>query len=310
MGRAPLTIPRTEDNVSLPVDGREVRLTNLRKIFWPELGLTKGDLLRYYAAVADVLLPHVRDRAMVMKRYPHGAAGDFFFMKRAPAPRPAWIETCTIDHGNGNVIDFPMVQDRASLLWVINLGCIDLNQWYATCDDVDRPDYVHFDLDPGVGATFDRVRDAGLLVREALETLKMPSVVKTTGSKGLHVYVPIVRGPEQKQVWTFAKALASELASRHPALMTAEYRVANRPRGRVLVDYNQNRWGSTLASVYSPRPRPEATVSTPVTWKEVEKGVRIEDFTVKNVPARIAKLGDLWKPLLMARGRFNLSTYV
>jgi bifunctional non-homologous end joining protein LigD len=310
MGRASLTIPRTEDHVALPVDGREVRLTNLRKIFWPELGLTKGDLLRYYAAVADVLLPHVRNRAMVMKRYPHGAAGDFFFMKRAPTPRPAWIETCTIDHGNGNVIDFPMVQDRASLLWVINLGCIDLNQWYATCDDVDRPDYVHFDLDPGVGATFDRVRDAGLLVREALETLKMPSVVKTTGSKGLHVYVPIVRGPVQKQVWTFAKALATELASRHPALMTAEYRVANRPRGRVLVDYNQNRWGSTLASVYSPRPRPDATVSTPVTWKEVERGVRIEDFTVKNVPARIAKRGDLWKPLLTARGRFKLSTYV
>src|SRR6266487_1562642 len=126
----------------------------------------------------------------------------------------------------------------------------------------------------------------------------------------LHIYVPIVRGPVQKQVWTFAKALAQELAVRHPALITAEYRVAKRPKGRVLVDYNQNRWGSTLASIYSPRPKPDATVSTPVTWKEVERGIRIEDFTVRNVPARVAKLGDLWKPLLAARGRFDLGEFV
>ena len=299
-------IPRDQDNVVLNVAGKEVRLTNLRKIFWPDLGITKGDLLRYYAAVAGALLPHIRDRAMVMKRYPHGAAGDFFFMKRAPSPRPAWIEICSIAHDSGNVIDFPMVQDVAALLWVINLGCIDLNQWYARCDDVDRPDYLHFDLDPGAGAGFDRVLETAFIVREALETLRMPSLVKTTGSRGLHVYVPIVRGPVQKEVWTFAKALAHELALRHPALITAEYKVARRPRGRVLVDYNQNAWGRTLASIYSPRPRPEATVSTPVTWKEIERGIRIEDFTMLNVPARVARLGDLWKPLLEKRGRFNL----
>jgi bifunctional non-homologous end joining protein LigD len=303
-------IPPGEDNVVLSVDGKDVRLTNLRKLFWPELGLTKGDLLRYYASVAGVLLPHIRDRAMVMKRYPHGAAGSFFFMKRAPSPRPAWIETCPIDHGSGNVIDFPVIQNLASLLWVVNLGCIDLNQWYAPTDDVDRPDYLHFDLDPGAGAPFERVLEAGLVVREALDLLKMPSVVKTTGSKGLHIYTPIVRGPVQKEVWTFAKALGQELASRHPALMTAEYRVAKRPAGRVLVDYNQNAWGRTLASVYSVRPHPAAAVSTPVTWTEVERGIRIEDFTVKNVPARVRKLGDLWKPLLRARGRFNLSRFV
>jgi bifunctional non-homologous end joining protein LigD len=122
--------------------------------------------------------------------------------------------------------------------------------------------------------------------------------------------VPIVRGPDQKQVWTFAKALAYELARRHPALVTAEYSKAKRPKGRVLVDYNQNRWGSTLASIYSVRPRPDATVSTPVTWREVERGLKIEDFTVRNVPERVEKLGDLWKPLLAARGRFNLSTFV
>ena len=308
-----LTIPRgpgAEPNITLPVDGRDVRLTNLNKIFWSGLGITKGDLLQYYADVAGALVPHLRNRAMVMKRYPHGAAGEFFFMKRAPSPRPDWIELCSIAHGSGNVIDFPMIQDRASLLWVINLGCIDLNQWYARCDDVDRPDYLHFDLDPGPGADFERVRQAALVVRDALRVLHMPGLVKTTGSKGLHVYVPIVRKPIQKEVWTFAKALAQQLAARHPALLTAEYRVARRPRGRVLVDYNQNAWGRTLASIYSVRPRPDATVSTPVTWKELERGARTEDFTIANVPARVARLGDLWKPLLSARGRFDLNQYV
>jgi bifunctional non-homologous end joining protein LigD len=294
---------------TLAVDGCEVRLTNLDKIFWKSDGISKGQLIQYYADIAPVLLPHIRDRAMVMKRYPHGAAGEFFFMKRAPSPRPEWIRTCKIDHGSKGIIDFPVIDDVPSLLWVINLGCIDLNQWYATCDDVDRPDYVHFDLDPGPGATWENVRESGLVVRDALDALKMPALVKTTGSRGLHVYVPVVRGPGQKDVWTFAKALAVELASRNPKLMTSEYKVARRPHGRVLVDYNQNAWGRTLASIYSVRPKPQAPVSTPVTWREVETGVRIEDFRMDNVPARVATLGDLWKPLLQRRGRVDLRAY-
>jgi bifunctional non-homologous end joining protein LigD len=297
-------------NVTLTVEGREVRLTNLAKMFWRDEQITKGGLIQYYADVAPVLLPHIRDRAMVMKRYPNGAAGEFFFMKRAPVPRPGWIRTCRIDHGSKGVIDFPVIDDLPTLLWVINLGCIDLNQWYARTDDVNRPDYVHFDLDPGDGATWKDVLEAGRIVREALDALKMKALVKTTGSRGLHIYVPIVRGPDQKDAWTFAKALAVELARRHPKLLTAEYKVAKRPKGRVLVDYNQNAWGRTLASIYSVRPRPGATVSTPVTWTEVERGVRIEDFRVDNVRARVARLGDLWKPLLQSRGRVDLSTFM
>ena len=305
-----LVIPKDTKDVVITIDARDVRLTNLGKPFWPELGITKGDLIQYYADVAPYLLPHIRDRAMVMKRYPHGAHSEPFFMKRAPEPRPEWIRTCEIDHGSKGIINFPVIDDVPSLLWVINLGCIDLNQWYAHCDDVDRPDYVHFDLDPGEGATFDRVRETGLIVRDALETLGMKPLVKTSGSKGLHVYVPIVRGPVQKTVWTFAKALAVELASRHPALMTSEYRVANRPKGRVLVDYNQNAWGRTLASIYSVRPRQRAPVSTPLTWTEVAGGARIEDYRIDNIRARLAKLGDLWKPLLQQRGRTNLSRFM
>ena len=300
-----MKIPQAGDH-TLIVQGQSVRLTNLDKLFWPERGITKGDLIQYYADVAPVLLPHIRDRAMVMKRYPHGAAGEFFFMKRAPSPRPPWIRTCRIDHDSGNVIDFPVIDDLPALLWVINLGCIDLNQWYARCDDVDRPDYVHFDLDPGEGATWAAVLQTAQIVRDALTTLKMPPYVKTTGSRGLHIYVPIVRGPVQKEVWTFAKALAVELASRNPALMTAEYKVAKRPRGRVLIDYNQNAWGRTLASIYSVRPTPRATVSTPVTWAEIDRGVKIEDFRLDNVRERIAKAGDLWEPMLLKRGRVDL----
>jgi len=303
-----ITIPESGD-AKLVVDKREVRLTNLDKPFWSQRGITKGNLIQYYADVASVLLPHIRDRAMVMKRYPHGAASEPFFMKRAPVPRPEWIRTCSIAHDSGNVIDFPVIDDMPSLLWVINLGCIDLNQWYARCDDINRPDYVHFDLDPGPGATFGHVRESALIVRDALEGLKMTPLVKTSGSRGMHVYVPIVRGPLQKTVWTFAKALAVTLASRNPALMTAEYRKEKRPKGRVLVDYNQNRWGSTLASIYSVRPTPLATVSTPLQWAEVARGARIEDFRLDNVRDRIGKLGDLWKPLLASRGRTDLTKF-
>jgi bifunctional non-homologous end joining protein LigD len=253
-----LVIPRDCADVLLEVERRSVRLTNVNKPFWPDEGITKGDLLQYYADVSYWLLPHLEDRAMVMKRYPHGAAAEFPHMKRAPSPRPDWISLCSIEHSSGNVIDFPIIQDLPALLWVVNLGCIDLNQWYARCDDVDRPDYLHFDLDPVPGATFGKVLEAACLVREALESLGMPCYAKTTGSRGVHVYVPIERGPTQKHVWTFAKEFARAMESRNPRVVTAEYKVARRPRGCVLVDYNQNAWGRTLASVYSLEAVPEA----------------------------------------------------
>jgi len=309
----PALIPKDTETVEVRLGARAVRLSNLGKPFWPELGLAKRDLLQYYADVAPVLLPHLRDRAMVMKRYPNGAAGEFFFMKRAPTPRPDWIELCSIEHSSGNVIDFPMVQDLPSLLWVVNLGCIDLNQWYARCDDVDRPDYVHFDLDPVKGTPevpFARVVETALVVRDGLAALGMPAFAKTTGSRGIHVYVPIARGPSQNDVWGFAKRFAQSLEALQPRLITAEYRVAKRPAGRVLVDYNQNAWGRTLASVYSVRPHPRAAVSTPVSWKEVERGISIEDFRMDNVPDRVGKLGDLWAPLLEAKGRFSLARFL
>jgi bifunctional non-homologous end joining protein LigD len=303
-----LVIPDRGD-VTLAVEGTSVRLTNLNKVFWPDLKITKGDLLQYYADVAPVLLPHIADRAMVMRRYPNGAFGESFFMKEAPSPRPPWIHICPIHHNDEKVVNFPVIDDLPSLLWVVNLGCIDLNQWYARCDDYNRPDYLHFDLDPSPGATFGQVLESALVVREALETLKMKPLVKTSGSRGCHVHVPIVHGPTQDDVLAFTKALATELASRNPKLLTVEYRKTSRPKNRVLVDYRQNAWGQTLASIYSVRPTASASVSTPLTWAEVEKGVAIEDFRLDNVRARIKKVGDLWKPLNAAKGRVNLGMF-
>jgi bifunctional non-homologous end joining protein LigD len=296
-----VTVPAGRDEATLEIGDRRVRLTNLGKVFWPGdasgPARTKRDLLQYYADIAPVLLPHIEHRAMVMKRYPNGIDGKFFFMKRAPSPRPDWVATCTIDHASGNRIDFPVVDDVATLLWIVNLGCIDLNPWYARCGDVDRPDYLHFDLDPG-DATFAQVVESAFILHEALDAMEMPNYVKTSGSKGLHVYVPTAFGPTQKHVWLVAKALARELATRHPRLMTAEYRIAKRPKGRVLIDYNQNAWGRTLASVYSVRPRAGATVSTPLGWDELAAGVTINDFHMGNVPKRVQARGDLFAPLL------------
>ena len=305
--KSPIIIPNDVDDAEVRIGTRRVSLTNLNKVFWPADGITKRDLLRYYAAVSPVLLPHLCDRAMVMKRYPNGIKGKCFFMKRAPSSRPDWIETCAIEHASGNIIDFPMVQDLASLLWVVNLGCIDLNQWYARCDDYNRPDVLHFDLDPGPGANFAMIREVALRVHEILDHLGMPVFAKTTGSKGMHLYIPIVRGPLQKEVWTFAKAIAVELESRHPNIITAEYRKVKRPYARVLVDYNQNAWGRTLASIYSVRPTPFAGVSTPVTWDEIEEGIDIQDFRIDNVRERVAEVGDLWKPVAVGKKRFDLT---
>jgi bifunctional non-homologous end joining protein LigD len=292
-------IPRDQEAMVARPDGRDVALTNLRKVFFPATGATKGDLLQYYADVAPFLVPYMQDRAQVMKRYPNGASGDFFYMKRTPSNAPAWLRTCSIEHGSGSVIAFPMIDDLAGLLWVINLGCIDLNEWYSRCDDTDRPDYLHFDLDPvkDGSTTFATVRTVALHVHEALEALGIPAYAKTSGSAGIHVYVPIERGPMQKDVWTFAKAFAQTMERLHPDVITAEYRIAKRPSGRVLVDYNQNAWGKTLASVYSVRARPRATVSTPVTWDEVAAGIEIEDFRLDNVRERFARVGDLWAPM-------------
>jgi bifunctional non-homologous end joining protein LigD len=306
----PLQLPSRAREVVVRSGRRMVKLTNLSKTYFPEAGLTKRDLLQYYADVAGALVPHLKERALVMKRYPNGIHGKHFFMKRTPAGAPDWLPCCKIEHASGSVIDFPIVNDLLSLLWLVNLGCIDLNPWYSRCDDTNRPDFLHFDLDPVAPAGFAQVREVALLILRPLRKLKARVYAKTSGSRGIHVYVPIVRGPTQKEVWKFAKALAQEMEHDAPELVTARYRIADRPAGRVLVDYNQNAWGRTLASVYSVRPRPAATVSMPVTWEEIAGGVEIESFTLQSAKARLAERGDPWKALLRPSGRLDLAPHL
>lgn len=301
-------IPDGLDDCEVKCGKRKVAVTNLKKIFWPELGKTKRDLLLYYAAVSDVLLPHLKDRAIVFKRYPEGVGGKSILIKRSPTHHPWWFSTCPISYTSGSTVEFPMLQDCASLLWSVNFGCIDMNPWYARCDNTDLPDYLNFDLDPIAPAGFQEVREAALLIRKYLASKDVACFAKTSGSQGIHVYVPLQRRATQKQVWLAAKRLALDLVKRSPELLTAEYRVTKRPLGRVFLDYNQNSQGKTLASAYSVRPVASGTVSAPITWEEIEKGVSLSDFTMDTMPSRIERMGDLFRPLLRPTFRCPLET--
>jgi bifunctional non-homologous end joining protein LigD len=306
--RAP-RLPATGATALVGIGNQRIQLTNLDKPFWPREGVTKRHLLQYYLDVSAFLLPHLKERPMVLRRHPGGAEDPGFFMKQAPESRPPWVETHRILHER-RAIDFVLEQDVATLLWVVNLGCIDLNPWYGRRDAPDRPDWLMLDLDPGPEAPFAAVREAALILRDALTSLGMTPYAKTTGSRGIHVAVAIKRGPTQDRVWEFAKALSREVASRHRGVFTLEYAKARRPRDRVLLDYNQMANGQTLASIYSVRPKPRAPVSTPLTWEEVGRNVAIDDYRIDNVPGRLARRGDLWKPLLSSRGRFDLGRLV
>jgi bifunctional non-homologous end joining protein LigD len=304
----PVEIPKDVTSCSVKCGNKRVTLTNLQKVFFPALGKTKRDLLAYYSHMAPVIVPHLKNRATVMKRYPDGIEGEFFFAKRVPPYKPDWLQTCPIEHASGSIIHFPVIEDEASLLWIVNLGCIDLNPWYGRCDDVERPDYLHFDLDPVPPAGFPEAQKVALLIKSYLDKRRVCSCAKTTGSRGIHIFVPIYRGPLQKDVWNVAKRIAIELSRKYPGQITSEYRISRRPPGRVLVDYNQNAWGRTLASVYSVRPTPEATVSAPLSWREVKAGVPAAAFTIDTMLARLRKVGDLFAPLLKKKPRARLES--
>ena len=279
---------------------RTLKLSNLDKSFWPEEGITKGELLAYYRDVADVLVPHLRKRPFTMKRYPDGWQGKSFFQKQAPSHMPDWIETAPFPastrDGEKRVIDYALVDDELALLWMVNMGCIDMHGWASRADKPERPDWVMFDLDPSEGSGFEEVIEVALLVKQTLEVLELDSVPKTSGSRGIHVLVPIARRHGFDQVREFAGIVAGALARAHPGLVTTEWTRAKR-RG-VLVDANQNGPGKTTASVYSVRPRAGAPVSTPLRWDEVTPGLETAAFTMDVVLDRVAREGDLFARVL------------
>ncbi len=272
------------------VDSRELKLTNLDKTFFPQLGLTKGDLVSYYLDLAELVLPHVAGRPMLMKRFPDGAEGEFFYQKRIPNPHPDWLETVRIRFPRfGRTADFPVVSDRASLAWIVNLGCIDLNVWPTRVENTERPDYMLIDLDPTDGVPWDDVRQVALKVGEVMEELGLPGFPKTSGATGMHILVPILPELHFTEVRRFAKALAEEVERRAPGIATTAWRVAE--RHGVFVDFGQNSRDRTIASAYSIRPTAEARASAPLRWDEVG-GCEPADFTLETMRRRVDDAGD------------------
>ena len=287
---------------------RELRLSNLDKPFWSDEGITKGDLIAYYRDVAEVLVPHLRGRPFTMKRYPDGWQGKFFFQKQTPTHMPEWIgrssQPASTREGEKKVIDYALVNDELALLWMANMGCIDLHAWSSRVDKPDRPDWVMFDLDPAEGATFEDVVTVARLVKDTLDLLELESFPKTSGSRGMHVLVPVARRHTFGDAREFASIVGSALERTHHGLVTTEW--AKSKRKGVLVDANQNRPGATNAMVYSVRPRAGAPVSTPLRWDEVVPDRDPAGFTMDAVLDRVAQHGDLFAGVL--GGKQSLTT--
>jgi bifunctional non-homologous end joining protein LigD len=304
---------KTADEVrrELPIEAnvkrgrRLLQLSNLDKLFWPEEGITKGDLLSYYREIAPALLPHLRDRPFTMKRYPDGWQGNHFFQKDAPSHMPDWIPTRPFVVSTRDAprkrreIRVPLVNDELALLWMVNMGCIDMNTWYSRVDKPDRPDFVLFDLDPSADVGFKEAVEVAHLVREALAALDLESYAKTSGADGMHVLLPIARRYTYAETREFAEIVAGAIARSHRGLVTTEW--SKQRRRGVLIDANQNGEGKTIASVYSVRPRPGAPVSTPLRWDELTTDLDPRDFTMEVVLGRVEREGDLFAPVLKGR---------
>jgi bifunctional non-homologous end joining protein LigD len=286
----------------------EVKLSSADRVLFPDDGITKGDLFSYYGDVADTIVPHLRDRPFTMKRWREGLPGGSFFQKQAPKGIPDWIPTRQFrtwprgqrkDERQSRLVDFPLVNSREALLWMVQMHCIDMNAWYSRVDKPDRPDFVLFDLDPPEDDdAFALCIRVAHYLHEALDELGLASWVKTSGSDGIHIVVPIVRRSTFEDTYEFAERLSRRLEEEHPGEVTTEW--LKKKRAGVLVDHRQNGHGKTIASAYSVRPKPGAPVSTPLRWEELTEEVRPRDFSMQVALQRVAEHGDLFEPVLHA----------
>ena len=291
---------------AVEVDGRTIRLSSPDRVLFPDDGITKGDIFEYYRKVAPVLVPHLRDRPFTMKRWPHGITGEAFFQKQAPKGLPTWIPTRTFrtwprgqraSERQSRLVDFVLVNEPAAVLWTVQVNCVDMNAWYSRVDKPERPDFVLFDLDPPEDPdAFALCIRVAHLVRAELERLDLESHVKTSGSDGIHVLVPVARRSGYDETYEFAELLSRRLEEEHPGEVTTEW--LKKKRSGMLVDHRQNGHGKTIASVYSVRPKPGAPVSTPLRWDELTEDVRPRDFTMEVALERVERLGDLFEPVL------------
>jgi bifunctional non-homologous end joining protein LigD len=278
-----------DPSVQLELDGFAVTISNPNKVYFPEAGITKGELVDYYLAVADGALLGVRNRPMALKRFVDGITGEAFFQKRAPKSVPDFVSTVELSFPSGRTADEVVVSNRAALAWVVNLGCVDLNPHPVRADDLEHPDEIRADLDPGPGVSWADVRSVAMVVRDVFADHGLAAFPKTSGSRGIHVYARIERRWGFSEVRRAALAMAREVERRAPSISTSKW--WKEERHGVFIDYNQNAKDRTVASAYSVRPLPSATVSAPLTWDEVPEAVP-EDFTVETMPARFDEVGD------------------
>lgn len=270
-------------------------LSNPGKLYWPDEKITKGDLINYYESIASFILPYLKNRPLSLKRNPNGILDEGFYQKDAADLAPAWMKTADIhSESSDKMIHYLVCNDIKSLLFIANLGCIEMNPWNSTINKPDHPDYMVMDIDPSEKNTFDQVIEVALVVKEILNTADIKSYCKTSGATGLHVYIPCNKKYHYDQVRDFAKTIATLVNYQLPQTTTMERSLSKRKKNHIYIDYLQNSPGQTLASVYSARPKPGATVSTPLDWKEVKQGLYPSDFTIKNIKKRVEKKGDLF----------------
>jgi bifunctional non-homologous end joining protein LigD len=300
-----LALKKPKGDLILEIRGERVSLTSLDRVYWPGENITKFELLCYYLRIESFIMPFLKDRPAILQRYPRGINAPMFFQQDLESA-PAFIKTARLINQEGRELHYAVYTTIGSLLHFVNLGTIEQHPWHSTIKHLDKPDYLMLDLDPKA-APWQNVLAVALVCKEVFDELGLPSFPKTSGSSGIHIYLPLKPKHEYGKIAAVAYALAAEVASRAPKIATTQRSLAKRQKQQVYVDAMQNARGKTIASVFSARARPNATVSMPLTWKQVEKGVKIADFTIKNVPKLVKKTGDAWAKFFDSRQQLKLT---
>lgn len=281
------------------MSSKKIKLTNLDKIYWPDEKLTKGDLVNYYESIAPIILPYLKNRPLSLKRNPNGIRDQGFYHKDAGNIAPSWMKTADFhSESSDKIVHYLVCNDKPALLFIANLGCIEMNPWNSTTLKPDNPDYLAIDIDPSDKNSFSDVIEVALVLKDVLDAIKIISFCKTSGASGLHIYIPCNKKFNYDTVRNFAKLIAIAVNAKLPQLTTLERSLSKRKKNQVYIDYLQNSRGQTLASAYSARPKPGATVSAPLDWKEVKHGLHPSQFTIHNIKKRVSKKGDLFAGVL------------
>jgi bifunctional non-homologous end joining protein LigD len=294
-----LKLDRPKGDLIIKIGREQVSVTSLDRIYWPDEKLTKFDLLSYYLKVADYIMPYLQDRPAILQRYPRGIKAPMFFQQDLDSA-PEFIKTARLINQEGRELDYGVYSTTASLLHFVTLGTIEQHPWHSTVKKLDKPDWIAIDLDPK-SAPWENVLQVALVVKQVADEIGLQAFPKTSGSSGIHIYVPLKPTNEYDKVAEFARLFASEVAQRAPRIATVERTIAKRKSTQVYVDWMQNARGKSLAAVFTARAKPKAPVSMPLTWKQVEKGIKIQDFTITNVPELLKKKGDAWADFFGSR---------